>query len=189
MSGAESIRVREATIDDLDALRPAWVSLARHHAEIGSAPLQQDEALAWRLRRDGYVRMVAGGHGFVLAAESGNAVVGYAAVEVHDGPDDTFPVGDRWAEVYTLAVLPGFRGSGIGSALMDAVDAQLAAMGIDAVSVAAMVENDAALAFYRRRGFVARELVLWRFRAGPRSVYAREEPGHPEPTTPPEESP
>jgi ribosomal protein S18 acetylase RimI-like enzyme len=164
---------RDARVDDLEALRPIWASLVRHHAAIGSAPLQEDEALAWRLRRDGYARMLADGRGFVLVVDVGTTPVGYCAVELHDGPDDTFPVGDQWAEIYTLAVLPGSRGGGVGSALMDAVDARLAALGIAAVAVAAMVENEHALAFYRRRGFVPREVVMWRFRTEPRSVYPR----------------
>lgn len=163
--------IRNASLDDLDRLRPVWASLARHHAAIGSAPLQDDEDLGWRLRREGYERLVADRRGFVLLSEIGGEPVGYCAVELHDGPDDTFPVGDRWAEVYTLAVLPENRGGGIGSALMDAVDERLAALGIADVAVAAMVENDAALAFYRRRGFVPREVVMWRFRAGTRTVY------------------
>ena len=101
-----------------------------------------------------------------------------------------FPVGERWAEVYTLAVLPGSRGSGTGSALLDAADARLAALGIHDVAVAAMVENEAALAFYRRRGFVPREVVLWRFRGDGRTVYPRDDAaGHSGPTTPREESP
>ncbi len=182
--------IREAGPHDIDRLRPVWNSLARHHANIGSSPLQNDADLAWRLRRDGYARLLTEVRGFALVAESGGEPVGYCAVELHDGPDDTFPVGDRWAEVYTLAVLPAFRANGIGSALMDAADARLAAMGIHDVSVAAMVENDAALAFYRRRGFAPREVVLWRFRTGSRTVYPQDDaPGHPGPTASREESP
>jgi ribosomal protein S18 acetylase RimI-like enzyme len=36
-------------------------------------------------------------------------------------------------------------------------------LGIGDVSVAAMVENEAALRLYERRGFVPREVVLYRF--------------------------
>lgn len=165
--------IREASPDDLERLRRVWDSLARHHVEIGSAPLQEDADLAWRLRRDGYAGLMTAGRGFVLVAEAGDEPAGYCAVKLHDGPDDTFPVGNRWAEVYTLVVLPRHRGGGIGSALMDAVEGRLAAMGIADVEVAAMVENEAALGFYRRRGFVPREVVLWRLRAGTRTVYPR----------------
>lgn len=158
------VSIREATPDDLERLRPVWASLVARHAAIGSAPLQEDADLAWRLRREGYARLIAERRGFVLLADERRGPIGYCAVELHDGPDDTFPVGERWAEVFTLAVLPESRGAGIGSALMDAAEARLTAMGIGDVAVAAMVENEAALSFYRRRGFVPREIVLWRFR-------------------------
>ena len=81
------------------------------------------------------------------------------------GPDDTWPVGQRWAELVSLAVLPDRRGGGIGSALMDAVDAELARRGIADLQVAVMAGNDAALRFYERRGLRAGELLLYRFGA------------------------
>lgn len=182
--------IREAGLNDLDRLRPVWEPLARHHAAIGSSPLQDDADLAWQVRRDSYARLIADARGFVLVAETRPDVVGYCAVALHDGPDDTFPVGDRWAEVSTLAVLPRDRNRGLGSALMDAAEARLGAMGVGDIAVAAMVENEAALAFYRRRGFVPREVVLWRFRAEGRTVYPRNDArDRPRPTAPFEESP
>jgi hypothetical protein len=32
-------------------------------------------------------------------AERDRLLVGYVAVHLHDGPDDTFPLGERWAEI------------------------------------------------------------------------------------------
>ena len=51
--------------------------------------------------------------------------------------------------------------------MLDAVDARLIALGIRDVAVAAMVENAAALRLYARRGFVAREVVLYRLGSDP----------------------
>ncbi len=152
--------------DDLDNLRPLWLAMLRHHRAIGSAPLVADEAASWAARRATYAEMLRGDGSFLLAVRQEAAWLGYAAVRLHPGPDDTFPVGERWAEVWSVAVDPERRGEGIGSQLLDAVDDRLAALGVTAVSIAAMVENAGALRLYERRGFVPREVVLWRFAPG-----------------------
>lgn len=55
--------------------------------------------------------------------------------------------GERAAELETLAVLPSSRGRGVGSRLMDAVDDELARLGIDDLWVAVVAGNDAARRF------------------------------------------
>ena len=122
-----------------------------------------DDGAAWELRRAQYDEWLRDGNGFVLLAERGSEAAGYAVVHLQRGPDDTFPLGERWAEIYSLSVAPEARRAGIGSRLLDAVDARLAALGIVDVVVAAMVENEDALRLYERRGFVPREIVLYRF--------------------------
>ena len=81
---------------------------------------------------------------------------------LHDGPDDTFAVGARYAELYSLSVAPEARGGGVGTALMDALDERLTELGIADLSIAVMAGNEDALRFYRRRGLVPVEVVLWR---------------------------
>ena len=88
---------------------------------------------------------------------------GYAVVEIHTGPDDTWPVGDTYAEVQSLAVSPGERGSGLGSRLMDTVDAELARRGIHDLAVGVLAGNEDAIRFYERRGLRPGELQMWRF--------------------------
>lgn len=153
-------------LERLDALRPLWLALHQHHRDLGSAPLVADDAASWAARRDLYRMLLAEDRGFLLGAFAGDALVGYAAVRLSSGPDDTFPIGDRAAEIYSLVVAPDARGRGVGSRLLDAVDERLAAFGIAATSVAAMVENAEAIRLYQRRGFAPREIVLWRFRTG-----------------------
>ena len=46
------------------------------------------------------------GDDVVLIAERGGRAVGYAFLHWHEGPDDTWPVADRWGEVVSLSVLP-----------------------------------------------------------------------------------
>jgi ribosomal protein S18 acetylase RimI-like enzyme len=47
-------------------------------------------------------------------------------VKLAVGLDDTWPMGERHAELYTLTVAEAARGRGVGTRLMDAVDAELA---------------------------------------------------------------
>jgi ribosomal protein S18 acetylase RimI-like enzyme len=150
-------------VDRLDELHDLWLALHRHHAHIGSRPLASDEAAAWALRRAQYEEWLRAEDGFVLLAARAGLAVGYAVVHLQRGPDDTFPLGDRWAEIYSLSVVPEARGEGIGGRLLDAIDERLATLGIGDVVVAAMVENEDALRLYERRGFVRREVVLYRF--------------------------
>jgi ribosomal protein S18 acetylase RimI-like enzyme len=63
-------------------------------------------------------------------------------------------------------VAPEARGGGVGTALMDALEEHLARLGIADLSIAVMAGNDDALRFYRRRGLVPVELVLWRIPVG-----------------------
>jgi ribosomal protein S18 acetylase RimI-like enzyme len=157
------VTVREIGIAELDVLRELWRALHRYHAEIGSHPLVDDEEAAWGRRQATYRGWLEHGEAFALLAERGAHLLGYAVVHLHDGPDDTFPLGARWAEIYSLSVAPEARGLGVGTRLLDAIDARLTALGIRDVSVAAMAENAAALRLYQRRGFIPREIVLYRF--------------------------
>lgn len=81
------------------------------------------------------------------------------------GPDDTFPVGERYAELYSLSVKPDLRGRGIGSGLLDLLDDELARRSIHDLKVAVMEGNSDARRLYERRGFRPAELVLFRFGA------------------------
>jgi ribosomal protein S18 acetylase RimI-like enzyme len=159
----QDIRIVEIDARRIGELRDLWLALHRHHRGIGSRPLVDDDESSWSRRRATYLGWLGEGAGLILGAERDGQMVGYVAVHLHDGPDDTFPLGERWAEIYSLSVAPEARGVGIGSRLLDAVDERLAEIGIVDLAVAAMVENESARALYERRGFRAREVVLYRF--------------------------
>jgi ribosomal protein S18 acetylase RimI-like enzyme len=155
------------TADQLSTLRDLWIALHRHHADVGSRPLVDDDDLSWQRRHALYEAWLRNEEAFVLVAGDTTAPVGYAVVRLHDGPDDTYPVGERWAEIYSLSVAPEARGQGIGTQLLDAIDERLTTLGIHDVAISAMVENDSAIRLYQRRGFLPRELILWRFAEKP----------------------
>ena len=117
---------------ELDALEPLWIALHRHHRTVvpSTAMLVDDDSVSWSRRRALYQGWMATGDALVLVARRGGAPVGYAVAHLQDGPDDTFAVGARYAELYSLSVAPEARGGGVGTALMDTLDERLAELGI-----------------------------------------------------------
>lgn len=79
----------------------------------------------------------------VLLAESGGAAVGYAAGEV-EGPR---------GHVVSIAVLPEWRGKGIGRALLLELEREMAKMGAEEAVLEVSVENERALRLYRGAGY------------------------------------
>jgi ribosomal protein S18 acetylase RimI-like enzyme len=120
------VRIERLDVDGLPRLRPLWLELHAHHQAVAPelAPFVSDEA-SWPVRRALYEHALDSG-GFALVAREGDADVGYAlaAVEPAHWPA-TFATADENAELLTLAVRPGLRGRGVGSALLDAVDTLL----------------------------------------------------------------
>jgi ribosomal protein S18 acetylase RimI-like enzyme len=159
--------ITRAGAEALDRLRPLWLALHRHHQAVGGDRLGPyvDDDTSWTARRALYAEFLAGG-GFVLLAERDAGPVGYAMVAVKTSAetelDDTWQAGERVAEIETLVVLPEARGAGVGSALLDAVDAELPRKGIEDVLIAAFVTNTDAIRLYERRGFRPASLYLIR---------------------------
>jgi ribosomal protein S18 acetylase RimI-like enzyme len=144
------------------------LALHHHHrAVVAPLPLVEEDELSWQRRRALYVDRLASGAGFLVLAGNGRAAVGYAFVCIEDGPDDTFPVADRYAELYSLSVTASLRGRGIGTRLLEFVDTELAGRAIQDLKVAVMTGNLAAQRLYERRGLQPAELVLYRFGVTP----------------------
>jgi ribosomal protein S18 acetylase RimI-like enzyme len=159
-------RLELAGAERVDDLRPLWLALHRHHrVGVGMLPLVDDEELSWQRRRALYLDRLGSGNGFLVVAREDIDVVGYAIVCIENGPDDTYPVGQRYAELYSLSVAPQLRGRGIGTRLLDFVDDELARRSIEDLKVAVMVGNTDAERLYERRGLRLAELVLYRFGA------------------------
>ena len=152
--------------DRLDELRDLWLALHHHHHEVVRFDgLQTDDEVSWAQRRATYAGWLNAGQGLILVARDyGGGPAAYAAVRFHDGPDDTFAVGDRYAELYSLSVLPAHRSAGLGTRLLDEVDRRLDELGIAELAVSVMADNAAARRFYGRRGLKEVEVSLRRAR-------------------------
>jgi ribosomal protein S18 acetylase RimI-like enzyme len=137
---------------DIELVAPLWGSLLDHIAELPDAivPIRPFEQ-SWPLERAEMLDALAG-EAFVLVARRDDAVVGYAYVGI-EGPDPVWYTGDRRAELIHLSVADGERGAGVGTALMDAVDAELERLGVEDVEIGVDTANHDAVRFYQRRGY------------------------------------
>ena len=157
-------RIALAGRDSIDELRPLWLQLHHHHERVSRVQPFVDDETSWMVRRRSYEATFDGG-GFALVAQEAGRLLGYAMVRIHDGPDDSWALADRYGEVWTLVVDEAARGAGVGSALLDAVDAELAARGITDLVIGVMEGNDAARRLYERRGLVPGWRQLYRVAA------------------------
>jgi len=161
------LTITRAGPEAIDRLRPLWLELHHHHQAVGGAALGPyvDDDESWLARRALYADFLDAG-GFAVLAERAGELIGYAMVAVKTSVetefDDTWRSGARVAEIETVSVAPSARGQGIGSALLDRVDAELEAAGIHDVLIAAFVTNLDAIRLYERRGFRPASLYLIR---------------------------
>lgn len=154
----QGIHITKVGAERVDDLEPPARSLHAHHLTVdpaipGIPP--RDEDAWWTIRRERYVQWLAEPGAFALLA-SVDAVaspVGYAVVSMH-GADDSHRTASRFAELQSLAVLDGHRGSGIGSALLQRVYAELRALRIGELAIGVLATNHEAMRLYEREGFM-----------------------------------
>jgi ribosomal protein S18 acetylase RimI-like enzyme len=154
-----ALAIRELGAGDLDGLRSLWLALHAHHLEV-------DEAVrpgvppgeSWPRRRAQYADWLANPEAFALVAERSGEIAGYALVSIGP-PDDTYLTGRVTANLETMSVDPSARGTGVGSALLDAVRARLAALGAELLFVSALAANAGARRFYEGHGFAATQVL------------------------------
>jgi ribosomal protein S18 acetylase RimI-like enzyme len=149
--------------DDVERLRDLWLALHHQHRAVSPVPLVEDDEASWTARRKLYREWLASGAAFGLIAARDGAALGYAVCCLLDGPDDTFPVGARYADLYSLCVAEAARGQGIGTRLLDEVDLELERRGVHDLRISVIAGNERAQRLYERRGLRVAELVLFRF--------------------------
>jgi ribosomal protein S18 acetylase RimI-like enzyme len=144
-------------LDRMEELQPVWRSLYEHHLTLTPhlADRAQPFEQAWQARQRIEAEWRTRGEElFVLAAEAQDGYVGYALVRIRSGSDfaASWSASERLAELVILAVLPQWRGQGIGSALLDAVEARLRELSVEDMVISVVTTNDDAMRLYRRRG-------------------------------------
>ena len=133
----DGITIEKLDPKDIEVLAPLWKALLDHIAVLPDAivPIRPFEQ-SWPLERAAMLE----------------ALDGDAFVEI-EGPDPVWYTGDRHAVLAALSVADGERGAGVGTALFDAVDAELAGRGVEDVEIGVDTANVDAMRFYEERGY------------------------------------
>jgi GNAT superfamily N-acetyltransferase len=166
----EGVTVAFGDRADAAHLRPLWLALHHLHqaANLELAPHVDDET-SWSKRQALYGHCLESPDAFLLLLRRRGDLIGYALVAVEPDGDvlwnDTWQVGEKVAELETVFVVPEERGKGLGSLLLDVVDAELEARGIHDLAIGAVSGNTAALRLYERRGFLPSWTIVTRFAA------------------------
>jgi ribosomal protein S18 acetylase RimI-like enzyme len=145
-------QIEQAGVERLDEVVALWAALQDHHAALDDMPPVRTLEESWRRRRRQYERWLGGGSARLFLAVRDGRAVGYLMLRFGDGPN-TWDLGERSAEVETLAVLADERSGGVGRALMDAAVAAAEADGVTAIGVGVAYTNADAIRFYERHGF------------------------------------
>ncbi len=148
----DGITIEPLSPADIELLAPLWAELLDHIANLPDAlvPIRPFEQ-SWPLERAEMLEALAG-DACVLVARRDDTVVGYAYVLV-EGPDPVWYTGDNHATLAALSVADGERAAGVGTALLDAVDAELEKRGVEDVEIGVDTANRDAMRFYEERGY------------------------------------
>ncbi|MGD0746580.1 MAG: GNAT family N-acetyltransferase [Acidimicrobiales bacterium] len=140
---AAAAAVRPATDEDLDELVAHIWTVAAEGRSLGvEVPFDRDA------RRARLGSTCSGESSTVLVADTsasgGPGLVGYISVEI--APYGVADIG--------MLLIDGWRGRGLGTALLDAAIAWASGAGAHKMALEVWPHNDAGIALYRRAGFV-----------------------------------
>ena len=156
---AATLEIRPVTIDDLEALIEVYLDTARHHddidAEVFHVPERDD--IARRLTR----RIKGRGEtGEYVAAMIGDVMVGSASVDVADLPSAGNMARAVPTAEFGVSVIEGWRGRGIGRALIEHCERWAVDHGIERMILTASTANEGALRLYHAMGYRDFDIVM-----------------------------
>ena len=99
--------------------------------------------LAVYMRRPGSFTLVADSPGDADTKNEGKGILGFVVAEARR----------KLGHIITIDVITEARREGIGSALLDAAEAQLRQGGVEVVALETPVNNAAAIRFYKQKGY------------------------------------
>lgn len=150
---------------EVDALESLWLELHHHHQAVAPqlGPYIAD-AESWEIVRDLFREAAEQAHLVRVGPPRAPSALAYYGV-TRDDPlwGDTWQTGRDVADLKMLVVAAEARGRGLGSVIMDAVDARLAAAGVVDQVIGAIEPNRDAIRLYERRGFRSAWLQMTRF--------------------------
>ncbi len=141
------ILVRPATPDDADALAAVYMASAEHHLRLDpSLYVQPDAAEISKRYRS---RLPTGDDAAILVADIAREVVGWIELQVRQPGTEPRMLRDALIAEIDIAVLPDYRGAGIGSDLLEAGEQWAAKRGVEYMTVAVHTANVDAARFYQ----------------------------------------
>jgi GNAT superfamily N-acetyltransferase len=149
MSTRTQLYIRDARRDEWDAIRELTLAAYAEYAAVMTpgAWASLDQAVRGALATDGAVERIV--------AEQGGTLVGSVqlyppAVDVYNGA----VAGVTWPELRLLVVLPGARGQGVATALINECIARARRSGATDLGLHTSPSMQAAVQMYERMGFV-----------------------------------
>lgn len=154
MTAPEAFRVRPAVPGDVDQLVDLFVAVVEEGRWLGTeAPVDRD---AQRARFLEHVVEPGESASLVAVTLTGDRVVGH--VGVHVEPFKVAGLG--------MMVDAGWRGRGVGGALVDAAIGGARALGAHKLALQTWPHNDVAIRLYRSHGFVEEGVLRRQYRRG-----------------------
>jgi len=95
------------------------------------------------MRRPGSFTLVAESHEIASNGKAPSSILGFIVAETRR----------KTGHIITIDVIAGMRRAGVGSALLSAAETQLVQTGAVGVALETPVNNDAAIRFYKRKGY------------------------------------
>jgi ribosomal protein S18 acetylase RimI-like enzyme len=124
-AGSGDLRIRTAGQGDLDVLERLGMEMMRYDAHFGSVTVRPDTA---RGLRESAARTLAAAQPWIWLAERGGEVVGMVQAEPPEAAGWVAPLVRVRPVAYLgeMSVLPGARGVGVGTALVEHLHRELA---------------------------------------------------------------
>ena len=147
--------IRPAERGDVPALVRLRLANAERHVQLAPDIFRMPDPAAVRRHFEDVL-----GSALISVAELDGEVVGMAEVVLLTGqPDHQILVPRRGADIHTV-VLDGYRGRGVGRALVAAAERVAAAHGVAVVFATIFSTNEDAVDFYSAAGFGPRGILL-----------------------------
>jgi GNAT superfamily N-acetyltransferase len=149
---SSTVDIRPVTPDDLEILIDIYLDTAIHHQridpEVFGVPSREDVAVRLQRRIDG-----RGTTGEYVVAIVDGVIAGSASVDLEDPPTSGNMLRRVRTAEFGVSVLDGFRGRGIGRALIAHVEGWAVERGVERMVLVVSEANEGAIRLYHELGY------------------------------------
>ena len=148
------MRIRKATIEDTDQLKPLYAGSLKNMARLQPRQYREAEQDVEFIQEG-----ILGEDSDVLVAEKDGHIIGLSAVFSVTVNPRPYRVGQTYCELDTIYVREEYRNQGVGRALLDAAQDWARARGHASLQLMTLGENEAARRFYERAGMREHKII------------------------------